>query len=73
MHENGIHHRDLFTKNLMIDQNGDFVLIDFGMSIDTKKTPTDNPYTSERKGRGPINYPRDTVDFINEKLDKLAK
>ena len=40
MHENGIYHRDLFTKNLMIDQNGDFVLIDFGMSIDTKKTPT---------------------------------
>ena len=68
MHENGIYHRDLFTKNLMIDQNGDFVLIDFGMSIDTKKTPTNDPYIFERKGQGPINYPRDTTNTYSRRI-----
>jgi serine/threonine protein kinase len=30
MHENNIHHRDLHEGNVMIDQNGDPVIIDFG-------------------------------------------
>ncbi len=30
MHENNIHHRDLHEKNVMIDEHGDPVIIDFG-------------------------------------------
>ena len=31
-HENGICHRDLKPENILIDKNGEFKIIDFGLS-----------------------------------------
>ncbi len=43
MHENNIHHRDLHEGNVMIDQNGDPVIIDFGTAC-TSFSGDEHPY-----------------------------
>lgn len=46
MHENNIHHRDLHEGNVMIDTNGDPVIIDFGTSC-TAFSGDEFPYKEE--------------------------
>ncbi|MCF6276935.1 MAG: protein kinase [Candidatus Magasanikbacteria bacterium] len=60
LNENGIYHRDLHERNIMMDKNGDVFVIDFGMGLNDKKVT--DPYYSNLKG-GEFNRDTGFVEF----------
>lgn len=52
IHEKGIHHRDLHEGNIMIDEDGQPVVIDFGLSCITHGN--EDPYKDEYATQGKV-------------------
>lgn len=69
MHENNFIHRDLKPENVMIDENSDAFLIDFGIS----KIISDKSYTMTR-AKGSLNYmaPENLQCSANEYNENVA-
>lgn len=72
MHSKNIYHRDLRPGNVMINLNGDPVIIDFGES---KKTviSTEDPYQDVDVVRGNANIITRDEDRVNELYREMGK
>jgi tRNA A-37 threonylcarbamoyl transferase component Bud32 len=73
LNKNGIHHCDLFPRNIMFDQNYEPIIIDYGLSKIAKTG--EDPYVFINKFGEKIPRYKDLerLDDIKSEIDKLLK
>lgn len=72
MHQAGIYHRDLHLGNVMIDEEGNPVIIDFGRAT---KNAYGNPYELEKADGTVIDYLDDDnqIEICKKELENITK
>ncbi len=73
LQQNNLHHNDLHTDNVMIDKNGELIIIDFGESSNILQKPLSEDFCSIFKKQGGSNKKGRTIKKNKHMMSKKMR
>lgn len=73
LRENNLHHNDLHTDNVMVDKNGELIIIDFGESSNILQKPLTDDFCSIFKKQGGANKKGRTIRKNRRMITKKTR